>query len=131
MDLKTWVYIFNYEIHGPKLGGIFLRSGGLPGVGILPLYEFTPLRKELEFESPRTELMADYKYLHYLSRAADPRFDPAHAPGTTAPQSGIYKCQGCGCETVRNAGDSLPTEEDHQHPDQLEVIAWRLIVAIA
>jgi len=75
--------------------------------------------------------MADYKYVHYLTRVPDPKFDPAHAPGTTTPHSGIYKCQGCGRETVCHAGDLLPTEEDHQHTNQLEVIGWRLIAATA
>ena len=74
--------------------------------------------------------MADYKYLHYLTNAANSKFDPAYPPGTTTPHSGIYKCQGCGYETLSSAGESLPTGEHHQHANESEVMAWRLIVAI-
>jgi hypothetical protein len=75
--------------------------------------------------------MADYKYSHYLTCLSDPKFDPAHPPGTPTPHSGIYKCQGCGCEAVCNLGDSLPTEKDHQHATTQDAIGWRLIVATA
>jgi hypothetical protein len=72
--------------------------------------------------------MARYKYSHYLSNLADPRFDPAHPPGTAAPHTGIYKCQGCGHEVVSVAGDPLPPSTHHQHSLVQGGIAWRLIV---
>jgi hypothetical protein len=75
--------------------------------------------------------MADYKYLHYLTRLADARFDPAHPAGETTLHSGIYKCQGCGCEVMSNMGESLPSENHHQHAPDQDAIAWRLIVATA
>jgi hypothetical protein len=75
--------------------------------------------------------MADYKYLHYLARSTDPKFDPAHPPGAMTPHSGIYKCQGCGGEAVCNTGDPLPTEIHHQHAPNHGAIGWRLIVGIA
>jgi hypothetical protein len=59
--------------------------------------------------------MACYKYSHYLTNLSDPRFDSAHPPETAAPDTGIYKCQGCGKEVVAVAGDPLPASSHHQH----------------
>jgi hypothetical protein len=73
--------------------------------------------------------MALYKYSHYLTNVADPRFDPAFAPGITSPYSGIYKCQGCGEEVLSKTGDPLPPQNHHQHALDQGAIAWRLIVA--
>ena len=75
--------------------------------------------------------MALYKYSHYLTSSIDPRFDPAHKPGTVVTHSGIYKCQGCGCEAASNAGDALPPENHHQHALEQGAVVWRLIVAVA
>ena len=75
--------------------------------------------------------MAQYKYLHYLTRLSDPKFDPAHAPGAIAPHSGIYKCQGCGIEILSTASDPLPPLSHHQHSLNQDGVAWRLIVAMA
>jgi hypothetical protein len=73
--------------------------------------------------------MALYKYSHYLTNESEPRFDPAHLPGVLTPHSGIYKCQGCGCEIVSMAGDPLPPSSHHQHSLGQGGFAWRLIVA--
>ena len=73
--------------------------------------------------------MAQYKYSHYLSNLNDPRFDPAHPPGTAAPHTGIYKCEGCGMEVISNAGDPLPRADHHEHSLAQGEFAWRLIVA--
>jgi hypothetical protein len=73
--------------------------------------------------------MATFKYSHYLMNRPEPKFDPAHAPGTVAPDAGIYKCQGCGIEVVSDAGDPLPPASHHQHSLAQGGIAWRLIVA--
>jgi hypothetical protein len=75
--------------------------------------------------------MAQYKYSHYLTNLSDPKFDPAHGPGTSAPHTGIYKCQGCGAEVVSTAGDPLPPAGHHQHSLAQGGIGWRLIVAVA
>jgi hypothetical protein len=75
--------------------------------------------------------MAQYKYSHYLTNLADPKFDPAHEPGKSAPHAGIYKCQGCGIEVVCIAGDPLPPQSHHQHSLVQGGIGWRLIVAVA
>jgi hypothetical protein len=73
--------------------------------------------------------MAQYKYSHYLTNLSHPMFDPAHPPGAVTPQSGIYKCQGCGCEIISTAGDPLPPQSHHQHSLTQGGTAWRLIVA--
>jgi hypothetical protein len=73
--------------------------------------------------------MAQYKYSHYLTNGSDSRFDPAHSPGEVTPHSGIYKCQGCGCEIASTSGDPLPPPSHHQHALAHGGIAWRLIVA--
>ena len=73
--------------------------------------------------------MAQYKYLHYLTNVSEKRFDPAHPPGATTPDSGIYKCQGCGAEVVSVKGDPLPPTTHHQHSLAQGGMAWRLIVA--
>jgi hypothetical protein len=73
--------------------------------------------------------MADYKYGHYLTNSADPKFDPAHPPGTVPPISGIYKCQGCGCEVVAHPDNPLPPPNHHEHALDQGGVAWRLIVA--
>lgn len=74
--------------------------------------------------------MADYKYSHFLTNTPDPRFDPAHPPGAVSPHSGIYKCQGCGCEVVARADEQLPALDHHQHAVKQGGIAWRLAVAV-
>ncbi len=79
----------------------------------------------------KTEEMAQYKYSHYLENSSDPRFDPAFPPGTEAPHSGIYKCQGCGTEVVSDAGEPLPPQSHHQHSLNQGRIAWRLVVGTA
>jgi len=75
--------------------------------------------------------MAQYKYVHYLTNSSEAKFDPAHPPGTEAPASGVYKCQGCGAEVTCDAGDPLPPPSHHQHSLSQGGIAWRLIVATA
>jgi hypothetical protein len=72
--------------------------------------------------------MALYKYSHYLTSSTDPRFDPTHQPAAVVAHSGIYKCQGCGCEAARKTGDALPPESDHQHTLAQGAALWRLIV---
>jgi hypothetical protein len=90
---------------------------------------FTKRPDRLEIASHSPGSMAQYKYSHYLSNFSDPKFDPAHPPGTATPHTGIYKCQGCGDEVVSTAGDPLPPPSHHQHSLAQGGIAWRLIVA--
>jgi hypothetical protein len=75
--------------------------------------------------------MALYKYPQILSFSAHPAFDETRAPGTLAPDSGIYRCIGCGHEAVSTAGHRLPPQASHVHrPDQGH-ISWQLIVGTA
>lgn len=72
--------------------------------------------------------MAYYKYSEYLKTGAGALFDNTYSPGTTCPLSGIYRCENCGREHTCNAGDPLPEETHHQHPNYTRMI-WRLVVA--
>lgn len=74
--------------------------------------------------------MALYKYQHFLSYSSHDAFDQLHTPGSSAPYSGIYRCEICGHEVVSTAGNPLPPQNHHQHP-QHQAIRWRLIVTHA
>lgn len=73
--------------------------------------------------------MAQYKNAQYLSQSSDPKFDVTHAPGASAPHSGIYRCEGCGREVASNQGQPLPPQNHHQHAYGISAIRWRLVVA--
>jgi hypothetical protein len=73
--------------------------------------------------------MAQYKNSQYLSLSSDPKFDLIHSPGSPAPHSGIYRCEGCGREVASNQGQPLPPQNHHQHPYGANPIRWRLVVA--
>ncbi len=73
--------------------------------------------------------MAQYKNPQYLSPSPDPEFDRIHEPGSYAPRSGIYRCEGCIREVAANQGQPLPPQNHHQHPYGLSAIRWRLVVA--
>lgn len=72
--------------------------------------------------------MALYKNGTYLSQSTDAAFDSAYTPGTAAPLSGIYRCDGCGREVASNENQPLPPQNHHQHTTQQGVIKWRLLV---
>ena len=72
--------------------------------------------------------VAFYKYSQYLSQSNDSKFDGTYSPGTPAPYSGIYRCDGCGSEAACNVTDPLPPQNHHQHSIQQGSIRWRLIV---
>lgn len=73
--------------------------------------------------------MANYKYDQFLSKSNHQAFDAIHTPGTPAPHSGIYRCEGCGENIAANRGDPLPPQNHHQHNQNLGHIRWRLIAA--
>jgi hypothetical protein len=74
--------------------------------------------------------MAEYKHPHFLKKFDDPVFDNLNPPGTTAPRSGLYRCQVCGHECVSTLDYPLPAQDHHAHSG-LQPIQWRLIVASA
>jgi hypothetical protein len=72
--------------------------------------------------------VAIYKYNTLLSSSSSEAFDKVHSPGTAAPFSGIYRCQGCGREVASNEGQPLPPQNHHQHSTVQGAIRWRLAV---
>ena len=75
--------------------------------------------------------MAFYKYPNILQKSDDGAFDMIHNPGTSAPYSGVYRCEGCGGEAVVDQPRILPPQNHHQHQAAQGAIRWRLIVAHA
>lgn len=51
-----------------------------------------------------------------------------YSPGSTVPQSGIYKCGGCKKEITSNHGDPFPPQNHHQHTAAQGAVRWRLLV---
>lgn len=47
-------------------------------------------------------------------------------PGSTVPQSGIYKCRSCRREITSNYGDPFPPPSHHSHAPA--EVKWRLLV---
>lgn len=73
--------------------------------------------------------MANYKYDQFFTKSNHQAFDQVHSPGTSAPHSGIYRCEGCGDNIAANYGDPLPPQNHHQHSPNQGRIQWRLIAA--
>ncbi len=68
----------------------------------------------------------------HLSKArasllGDVEWNRLHMPGDSALASGIYRCEGCGDETISLRGAHLPLPDEHKHRDARKV-QWRLIV---
>jgi hypothetical protein len=73
--------------------------------------------------------MAQYKHGEYLSKGDSEEYDKDYGPGVKVPNSGIYRCQGCGREIAANeGGDPFPAQNRHQHTAQQGTIRWRLLV---
>jgi hypothetical protein len=69
-----------------------------------------------------------YKNIAYLTQLNSPEFDQLHAPGTAAPHSGIYRCEGCGHSIASNLANPLPPQNHHHHSPAQGQIRWRMIV---
>lgn len=72
--------------------------------------------------------MAQYKYGEYLKKSDHTAYDSNLAPGTAAPNPGIYRCVVCGDEIGIAKGHILPPQNHHQHAPGLGKIEWRLLV---
>lgn len=72
--------------------------------------------------------MALYKYSQYLQVSRDHIFDVTWEPAALTPQSGIYRCAGCGLNITAIQGNSLPPQNHHQHSASQGQIRWQLIV---
>ena len=75
--------------------------------------------------------MAYYKYGQVLKQWDHAEFDVVYDPGTFAPWSGLYRCEGCAREAVHTTGHPLPPQNHHQHTFAQGRIRWRLIVTDA
>lgn len=75
--------------------------------------------------------MAVYRNPAFLQSSTYPIFDLYYAPGQATPNSGIYRCYGCGHEIASNQGNPLPPQNHHQHAYHQGEIRWQLIVATA
>lgn len=67
-----------------------------------------------------------YKYSQFLGSSNDAAFDKISEPGTIAPLSGIYRCEGCGKSETSVKGYQLPPQNHHQHTIAQGKIRWRL-----
>lgn len=72
--------------------------------------------------------MAWFKYQSDLRHSQGPAYDQVHEPGSATPNSGIYRCTGCGREVTSVYGHPLPTQNHHQHTYGQGAIRWRLVV---
>lgn len=72
--------------------------------------------------------MALYKYPQFIAKNEGEIFDQINTPGTAAPRSGIYRCEGCAKEVASNEGQPLPPQNHHQHSIAQGAIRWRLAV---
>jgi len=73
--------------------------------------------------------MALFKYNQFFTQSQHGNFDSINPPGTKVPDSGIYRCEGCGREISHNKDDTLPPQNHHQHTSSQGTIRWRLIAA--
>ncbi|MDD5716239.1 MAG: hypothetical protein PHW64_00420 [Sulfuricurvum sp.] len=72
--------------------------------------------------------MAQYKNGSYLNKSDNAAYDTKHAPGSEAPNAGIYRCVACGDEIGIAKGHKLPPQNHHQHAPGAGKIEWQLIV---
>lgn len=72
--------------------------------------------------------MAQYKYASYLNQSDAAAYDNLYGPGVNCPNSGIYRCEGCGDEIASNKGNPFPPQNHHQHRPGQGSIQWKLIV---
>jgi hypothetical protein len=75
--------------------------------------------------------MAGYKYQKFLVVWDSAEFDKTYSPGVKIAWSGIYRCDGCGRESVHTVDKPLPPQNHHQHSIAQGSIKWRLIVTDA
>jgi len=72
--------------------------------------------------------MALYKDGNLLAQSQHEAFDAIVEPGHSTPNSGIYRCEGCGNEVAVNKGNPMPPQNHHQHSQQQGRIRWKMAV---
>jgi hypothetical protein len=73
--------------------------------------------------------MALFKYSQFFTQTQHANFDKLHPPGASVPDSGIYRCEGCGKEISHTENNILPPQNHHQHTYSQGDIRWRLTAA--
>jgi len=69
-----------------------------------------------------------YKYLAFLTKSDDAKFDTLHKPGDQTLHSGIYRCAICSKEITSITDKPLPPQNHHQHTPEQGPIRWQLVV---
>ena len=72
--------------------------------------------------------MAQYKYGQYLNKSEHEAYDAIYKPGENCPNSGIYRCVGCGDEIASNKDNPFPPQNHPQHSTAQGAIRWKLLV---
>lgn len=72
--------------------------------------------------------MAQYKYGQYLYKSEHAAYDIVYKPGEICPDSGIYRCEGCGDEIASNKNNPFPPQNHPQHAPGQGAIRWKLLV---
>jgi hypothetical protein len=64
----------------------------------------------------------------YFSHSTEEAFQTLYEAGEVPRYSGIYRCVGCGRETVAEAPHQLPEKNSHKHSAVQGPMKWKLIV---
>ena len=73
--------------------------------------------------------MSLFRRSNDIEVSISPEFDREYEPGQTPVHSGIYRCRGCGCETVASSAKPLGADRHPQHSPGQGPVRWRLAVA--
>jgi hypothetical protein len=74
--------------------------------------------------------MSLFKRSNDIEVSISPEFDREYEPDQTPVHSGIYRCRGCGCETVAQGSKPFLAESHPKHSRIQGPIRWRLAVAV-
>ena len=73
--------------------------------------------------------MSLFRRSNDIEVSISPEFDREYEPGQTPVHSGIYRCRGCGCETVVSGATPLAADRHPKHAPGQGPVRWRLAVA--
>ena len=73
--------------------------------------------------------MSLFRRSNDIEVSISPEFDRVYEPGQTPVYSGIYRCRGCGCETVARGSKPFLTENHPPDSPTQGPVRWRLAVA--
>jgi hypothetical protein len=78
---------------------------------------------------PKEAIMSLFRRSNDIEISISPEFDREYEPGQAPVYSGIYRCRGCGCESVAQAAKPFLVEDHPQHLPTQGPVRWRLAVA--